>query len=141
MWRNGRARTLLKYLIVQVPGWTSAMALAWLFHRLYELPWWAGMLLVGVWIAKDVALYPRMRPFYETSPTEPRIVGDAGIAVTNLAPRGFVRVYGELWQAEAVDGAHIPDGFTVCVRDIRGLLLIVEPVPAAVHECDTAERP
>lgn len=141
MVRNEATRTLLKYLIVQLPEWIIAVVAAWMFHRLYALPWWAGLLLVGLWIAKDLALYPRMRPFYESSPAEARIVGDTGIAVTDLSPRGFVRVCGELWQAEAADGAHVADGFTVCIRDIRGLLLIVEPVPAEVHERDTAERP
>jgi membrane protein implicated in regulation of membrane protease activity len=129
MSRTGRKHTLLKYLLVQVPEWTVAVVLVWMLHRHYALPLWAGLLLASTWIAKDLALYPRMRAFYESNSAEPRIVGETGTAVTELAPRGFVRVYGELWQAEAAGGERVPEGFTVCVRDIRGLLLIVEPVP------------
>ena len=48
--------------------------------------------------------------------------------VDPLAPAGFVRVHGELWQAKLADGdAWVPQGEGVRVRAIEGLVLLVEP--------------
>ena len=51
---------------------------------------------------KDAALYPWLRTAYETDSRRviERLIGLAGVAVEPLAPRGYVRVRGELWQAE-----------------------------------------
>ncbi|MGH9163458.1 MAG: NfeD family protein [Vicinamibacteraceae bacterium] len=122
--------TLLKYLILQIPGWVLAVAVGWLFVGWFEVPPWAAIALVSLWIAKDFALFPYMRRFYESTSGEPRIVGDAGVAVTDLDPHGFVRIHGVLWQADAGSGKHIAEGCGVCVRDIRGLLLVVDALPA-----------
>jgi membrane-bound ClpP family serine protease len=84
--------------------------------------------IVALWIAKDLLAYPLMRQYYRSTPAEQRIVGAAGVALSALAPRGFVRVHGEIWQAEAAGGiASIARGAHVRVRDIQGLLLFVEP--------------
>jgi len=40
---------------------------------------------------------------------------------------GMVRVHGELWRAAAVNGATLPKGARIRVRDMRGLTLDVEP--------------
>jgi membrane protein implicated in regulation of membrane protease activity len=121
--------TLFKYLILQIPGWALAVVIGWVFVRSFDVPLWASIVLVSLWIAKDFALFPYMRHFYESTFIEPRIVGDAGVAVTQLDPHGFVRIHGELWQAEAASGKHIAEGCGVCVRDIRGLLLVVDALP------------
>jgi membrane-bound ClpP family serine protease len=57
------------------------------------------------------------------------MVGAEGIALSRLNPRGFVRVRGEIWQAEQAHGANgeILEGARVRVRDVRGLLVLVEP--------------
>ncbi|MPZ20497.1 MAG: hypothetical protein GEV06_21675 [Luteitalea sp.] len=136
--------TLFKYVLLQVPGWVLAVAVGWLFVRRFDVPVWAGVVLVSLWIAKDFALFPYMRRFYESTVSEPRIVGDAGVAVTNLDPHGFVRIHGVLWQAEAGSDRHIAEGCGVCVRDIRGLLLVVdalpEPYSALVRRASPAAR-
>jgi membrane-bound ClpP family serine protease len=121
---------LLKYVILQIPGWVLAGVVGWLFVTWFDVPAWAAIALVSLWVAKDFALFPYMRRFYESASGEPRIVGDAGVAVTDLNPRGFVRIHGELWQAEAGANTHIAKGCGVCVRDIRGLLLVVDALPA-----------
>jgi membrane-bound serine protease (ClpP class) len=59
------------------------------------------------------------------------LVGNLGIAQEALAPRGQILVHGELWLAESPEV--VQPGETVKVRAVRGLTLLVERVPAAVH--------
>jgi membrane-bound serine protease (ClpP class) len=56
------------------------------------------------------------------------IIGEIGIAQTDLSPRGKIFVHGELW--DAVSTADVSPGRRVVVRCIEGLLLQVEPVAA-----------
>ncbi len=53
------------------------------------------------------------------------LVGRRGVVVTTLAPRGKVRVSGELWQAESTAAA--APGQEVVIRGVDGLVLTVEP--------------
>lgn len=139
------SETLTTYVLAQIPGWMVAILLAWGLERWYDVPSWVGVLLVSLWIGTDLVLFPRMRRFYEPVSSESRIIGDVGVCATDLTPHGFVRVYGELWQAETVSKKTIPEGLRVCVRDIRGLLLIVEPLPArcgaGVHDVVDLDEP
>jgi membrane-bound serine protease (ClpP class) len=57
------------------------------------------------------------------------LVGQVGVALGPLAPRGEVRVAHERWSAEAAGGA-IPAGTAVRVVGRKGLKLIVEPGPS-----------
>lgn len=57
-------------------------------------------------------------------------VGTRGVATTDLAPSGVVRVVSEEWTAQSADGRVIVDGTPVRVVSQDGLTLIVEPVPA-----------
>jgi membrane-bound serine protease (ClpP class) len=52
------------------------------------------------------------------------LVGEPGVARTDLKPRGMVLVQGELWSAEAADGP-VPTGERVRVVAIEGLKLRV----------------
>jgi membrane-bound serine protease (ClpP class) len=56
------------------------------------------------------------------------LVGETGIAQTALAPQGKVFVHGELW--DAVSSVSVPAGQLVVVRNVDGLTLQVEPLPA-----------
>ncbi len=56
------------------------------------------------------------------------LVGETGVAQTALSPRGKVFVHGELW--DAVSSGDIPIGRLVVVRQVDGLILTVEPLPA-----------
>lgn len=53
------------------------------------------------------------------------LVGRHAVVVTVLAPRGQVRVEGEIW--EAVSPVRVEPGSEVVVRAVRGLALDVEP--------------
>lgn len=51
------------------------------------------------------------------------LIGKIGVAATNIAPEGLVRLKGELWTA--VSKVSIKTGEKVVVKDIRGIKLIV----------------
>jgi membrane-bound serine protease (ClpP class) len=55
------------------------------------------------------------------------LIGARGIAVSDLRPRGEIRVVGEFWQAKAKD-EWIEKGEEVEVIDIEGLFLVVKVV-------------
>ena len=56
------------------------------------------------------------------------LVGETGIAQTALAPQGKVFVHGELW--DAVSPVTVAAGQFVIIRQVEGLTLQVEPLPA-----------
>jgi membrane-bound ClpP family serine protease len=124
---------LRTYVIAQVPGWIIAAAGAAFLHERAAIPAWLAFAVFGVWVIKDLLLFPAMRRYYRSEPAERRIVGQRGVALTAIAPRGFIRIRGELWQA--VSDRPIAEGAPVRVLDVDGLLLRVEtdePGPDAV---------
>jgi membrane-bound serine protease (ClpP class) len=54
------------------------------------------------------------------------LIGALGIAVTELKPRGEIRVMGEFWQAIAKD-KWITNGEKVEVTGMEGMFLVVKP--------------
>jgi membrane-bound serine protease (ClpP class) len=58
------------------------------------------------------------------------MLGEAGVAITALAPAGKVRVHGEYWDAVAPLGSRVEAGSKVCVPSIQGLQLAVKPDPS-----------
>lgn len=57
------------------------------------------------------------------------IVGELGVAFTKLNPSGQVRVHGEMWNAESVDGTVPKDG-PIVVIEVNGLMLKVKKTDA-----------
>jgi len=53
------------------------------------------------------------------------LIGAEGSAVTDLEPKGEVRVLSEFWQARS-EGATIPAGSKVVVTDLDGMTLVVK---------------
>lgn len=58
----------------------------------------------------------------------PRLLGANGVALSELSPRGTVRVNGESWSAESISGP-IPSGAEVHVTSVNGIRLEVLAVP------------
>jgi membrane-bound serine protease (ClpP class) len=58
------------------------------------------------------------------------MLGEAGVAVTALAPAGKVRVHGEYWDAVAPAGSHVEPGSKVRVISVKGLQLAVKADPS-----------
>ncbi len=56
---------------------------------------------------------------------ETGMIDSVGVARTDLEPEGKVLIQGEIWEARALQ--KIPKGTRVRVREIQGLILVVEP--------------
>jgi membrane-bound ClpP family serine protease len=120
-----------KFLLASVPGWVIAIVAVVVLSQSGAVTLWPLLVLLAIWITTDIATFPRWRRYYESEASTRRIVGEHGVAVSELAPRGFARVRGELWQVRAVDDAAIRQGDHVRVSAIRGLELLVERVDDA----------
>ena len=123
-------RPVIKYLLLQIPGWVLAAMGLWLLRQWIGLSLWAAVGLFLVWVIKDLALYPFVRRAYEgkSRTGDERLIGAEGIVEEQLAPSGYVRVGAELWRAEAMRvDEPIPRGSRVRVHAVRGLTLLIEP--------------
>lgn len=120
----------VKFLLAALPGWLIGVAVAVVLYRTTDLPRWVALAAVGLWIVSDIVTFPRQRRYYTSEPAAQRMIGKRGVAASTLAPRGLVRVRGELWHAETTNpGVTIHEGQRLRVRETRGLNLIVEPLP------------
>lgn len=118
--------TLRRYVLFQVPGWVLFGAAMGLAHRWEWLPGWGALALVGAWVLKDALMYPFFGFAYASerrSPTE-RLIGMRGVVMKTLSPCGYVKVRGELWQAETA-ARPIDEGEPVVVSGVRGMVLVV----------------
>lgn len=119
---------LARYVLLQLPGAVLVGVGLLLFWDETELPGWVGVAFFVLWIAKDALLYPLLKRAYEPSAAgTPRLVGQCGVARDELNPRGHVQIQGEIWRAQAIEGAEpIPAGADVVVRGADRFTLLVE---------------
>jgi membrane protein implicated in regulation of membrane protease activity len=123
-------RVVVRYVLLQVPALSVLILMLILVQRWVDLPSWLFWCLVGLWVAKDTILFPFTWRAYDWDRLRNAnpMVGSRGSAEDRLAPSGYVRVHGELWQAEVMeDGPPVEKGQAVRVRGIRGLTLLVQP--------------
>lgn len=121
---------LLRYTLLQTPGWALASALLYTAWSEWGL---SGPLALGglcVWIAKDFVLYPFVRSAYALGPSSligpEQMIGSEGVAEDALSPAGYVRIGTERWLARS---SHpVPPGGRVRVRSLHGLTVHVEPI-------------
>ncbi len=65
--------------------------------------------------------------FFKVKTGAEALIGNTGVATTDLNPKGTVRVMGEFWQATAKNG-FIKKDESVKVTGMEGMTLIVEPL-------------
>jgi membrane protein implicated in regulation of membrane protease activity len=121
-------RIIGRYVLLQVPALVILIALLLLAKRWVDLPTWFIWGLIGLWIAKDAALFPLTWRAYDPdrAKAESPMLGARGIAEERLNPSGYIRVGGELWMAEiGGDAGPIERGERVRVHGVRGLTLLV----------------
>ncbi len=118
----------MKYTLLQLPALAFLILLLLILRGWIEISGILAILIVVLWVAKDMILFPFVWRAYD----EPRrgqhpIIGNRGRTRETLNPSGHVQVGGELWKAEIGDGAlPIGEGETILVVGIRGLTLLVK---------------
>jgi membrane protein implicated in regulation of membrane protease activity len=126
-----KARVIFRYAVLQALGLVVFVTvLAAVRTWVAAFPWWLFWLLIALWIAKDVALYPCVWRSYDSlgGADAGPAVGSSGVARETLAPSGYLEIGGELWKAEVTGGAGVVDkGGKVRVTGRKGLILSVEP--------------
>jgi membrane protein implicated in regulation of membrane protease activity len=119
----------VRYAAFQLPGWGLAAALSFAAWEWFGVPGWAAGLALALWAAKDVAMARFVAHAYEGhargGPHD--LVGKRGVAETELAPEGAVRIGAERWRAICAPGvAGIAAGSAVRVIEVQGLTAVVE---------------
>lgn len=128
--RRWSARVVVRYAVLQVPAVVILALVLTLVRQWVDIPAWFVWGLVALWVVKDLILFPFVWRAYDTdhAGAANSMVGTRGIAKDRLAPSGYIRVRGELWQAEVMGGTPpIDRGQRVRVREISGLKLLVQP--------------
>jgi membrane-bound serine protease (ClpP class) len=88
--------------------------------------------IVGMVLAMVAGMPSMVRTRFST-PVIDRgwLVGERGVAATGADPDGVVTIRGAPWRARASTGHPVPPGAEIEVVSVDGLVLDVEPVPAA----------
>jgi membrane protein implicated in regulation of membrane protease activity len=124
-----QTRIIVRYALFQIPSLALLIFILILARRWVNLPEWFFWGAIAVWLAKDAMLFPFVWRAYDRDRLRElqSLVGIEGIVEERLAPTGYIRVHGELWQAEVVRaGLSIERGEPVTIRGIKGLRLQVE---------------
>ncbi len=128
--RIWNARVLLRYWLLQLPATALLIVILVLLKDWLEIPRWALWSIVATWVAKDALLYPLVWRSYDAAYpiTAHSMEGADGVATERIDPTGYVRVRGELWRAELMNGvAPIDKGERVLVEMRRDFILLVRP--------------
>ena len=134
---NGDAcslRLILRYVLYQIPGILALVLVIVLIRRWVEIPGWVAWGIVLLWVIKDAVLFPFVWRAYDRRGSDKLLsmVGQEGIVTQRLNPDGYVRIRGELWQAEVI-GQEDPaeKNQPVVVQAVSGLKLFVKAVKPA----------
>ncbi len=122
-------QTFARYLAFQLPSWLIIAGASWLLYEWADMSLAWGALVLLLWIAKDLALFPFVRDSYRHDPHRPgeELMGQLAEVVVPLDTRGWVRVGAERWQAAiSEEGPSVPIGTRVRICGLRDHTLLVK---------------
>lgn len=121
--------------------WTGVGVAASIVGSLYlyeglSIPWLTLVVGVGGLAAGMISGMPAIVRTRFSTPTIGRdwMIGEIGVAETAIAPDGLVRVRDALWRARTNRATPIPEGGSIRVAEIVGLILEVEPEEGAARD-------
>ncbi len=116
-----------RYFLFQIPSLTIVSIISYFVYLYFELPVWIAALMVVLWIVKDIIMFPFVWKSYSLeSEHNSKLVGKTGITLTDLDPKGSVRVNGEIWRAINMEKQKIAKGKQILVKAINGMELQVK---------------
>lgn len=121
-------RAVVTYFLIQLPGMLLVGLALVVIHVHFELPVWAAWLIFVAWVVKDIILFFFLWPAYDNQSLDVySLVGRSAVAVTDINPKGRVRLHGQTWPAR-IEGTSpvIAAGTPVEVTGQEGLVLIVQ---------------
>jgi len=131
--RASTRRVFARYLAFEAPSWVLLGVVLAVLMRGWGLTLPVAALVLGLWVLKDLALFPVLRIAYEPgggSGGVENLIGALATVSAELAPEGWVRIGAERWRARVSrQHAPVPVGAAVRVVAVEGLLLRVEPTP------------
>lgn len=123
---------------MQIPSGFAVTLGLWAFVHWGTLTPAIAVVLFGVWLVIEIALFPVLRIGYESGGQQAGVeamIGAIGRVSRDLDPEGFVELGHERWRALAANGPlPIVAGTRVRVREVRHLTLVVEPADEVVAE-------
>lgn len=113
------------FLMFPLPGWELLAARS--VESARETLIGVALVMSGIFgfVVYKVAQARRMK--VKAGPEE--LLGKIGTVISTLAPKGEVRVEGQIWRAESI-GAEVKEGEQVEIVDRTGLTLKVKPKPS-----------
>jgi membrane protein implicated in regulation of membrane protease activity len=134
-----RGRVFLRYALFQLPELTLGALVLSVLVELDIVSVSVGWGLFGVWIGKEIALYPLLRHAYaqeEARDAADQLLGKVGSVTARVEPGGvgMIRLGSELWRARIPSAADpVEVGGSVRVAAVTGLTLEVVAVDTASH--------
>jgi len=128
-WKAKKA-ILLRYILFQTPDTVIFIIVLLILNRFINISSELFWGLIAFWLLKDIITFPLLWRAYAGSVSDSRysLIGAEGIVMEKCDPRGFVRVRGELWQAEVTEeGACVNKGEVIEVTGSTGIILLIKP--------------
>jgi len=129
--RQAKKKVLVRYALLQIPDVLILFLAFSILQRWASVPSWLMWGVVVSWLLKDVVLFLFIWRAFEEVSADARqaLIGADGVAAEELAPSGYIRVHGVLWQAQVLEqGKVVHKGDNVVVHGVDGRLLTVRPV-------------
>lgn len=122
-------KPLTRYVLLQIPGWALAVPAVLLVLSWGWINATAAGLVIMLWLAKDILLYPLYRSALRVDSAGSSgvevMVGRVGHCRTEVNGRGMIEVQGERWLARSANQTRIAPGLRVQVVGYDGLVLQV----------------
>ncbi len=121
-------KVIVRYSLFQIPSLLIVMLLVFIVHHWYRLDNLIIMIVILLWVLKDILIFPFVWKAYchKDRDKSKTILNEIGTAIETINPKGYVKIRGEIWQAESDNiGIPILQGEPVEVVEINGLKLKV----------------
>ena len=121
-------KIIIRYSLFQIPSLLIITLLVFTVNHWYILDNAIIVMIILFWILKDILIFPFVWKAYSHKDRDKSktILNQHGVAVDSINPKGFVKINGEIWQAELVElNDPINQGQPIEVVEIDGLKLKV----------------